>query len=146
MKIITNGFASGGQIPKEFTCDGGNKMFDLKVSEIPNYAKCLAIIIEDPDAPSGTYTHFLAWNIPALQGEVHCSDLASFPLTGKNTSGVNEYVAPCPPSGIHRYFIKFFALSELLSLGAGATRADLEKAMNGKIIQEAETFGVYSKR
>jgi Raf kinase inhibitor-like YbhB/YbcL family protein len=145
MKIITKDFIEGGNIPADFTCDGEGKMFDLKVTEVPAGTKSLAIIIEDPDAPSGVFTHFVAWNIPVIESVVDCSDLVATSSVGKFSSGSNGYVPPCPPEGIHRYFVKFFAVSEILNLEAGSTRQELEKMLADKVIEQAQVMGLYSR-
>ncbi len=145
MKIITKDFINGGEIPSEFTCDGEGKMFDLKVSELPEGTKAMAMVIEDPDASSGLFTHFLAWNIPVTGSIADCSDILATSLVGANTGGSAGYTPPCPPSGSHRYFVRFYALNDLLDLEAGSKRKEFDQALQDRVIQEAEVMGVYSR-
>lgn len=144
MKIET-AFSPGGQVPREFTCDGEGRLFDLKVSEIPSNTKCLALIIDDPDAPGGIFTHFIAWNIPIIGTVSGCENLVVTSRIGKNSTGSMGYEPPCPPTGEHRYFIKSYALDDLLDLKPGASREELEISMSEHVIKRAEIFGTYTR-
>jgi len=145
MQIYSKDFGSGEKIPVEFTCDGGNKMPYLEVSGVPETAKSLVLIIDDPDAPSGLWTHFISWNIP-IAGGSEVLKLDNFPQMGKTSDGSVGYHGPCPPSGSHRYFFRVFALDVMLNLQNGAKREDLEIAMKYHIVKEAELLGTYSRR
>jgi len=144
MQIYSKDFNSEGEIPKKFTCDGENKMPSLEVSGVPEAAKSLVLIIDDPDAPNGVWTHFTAWNIPVVgNGEV--LPVNNFPQMGKTSDGSVGYHGPCPPSGTHRYFFRIFALDVLLNLPNGSSREELEKAIQGHILEKTEMFGTYSR-
>ncbi|MFH1855453.1 MAG: YbhB/YbcL family Raf kinase inhibitor-like protein [bacterium] len=144
MQIYSKDFSSGGKISKEFTCDGEDKMPSLEVSGVPEAAKSLVLIIDDPDAPNGVWTHFIAWNIliPSDEGNF---EISNFPQMGKTSDGSVGYHGPCPPSGTHRYFFRIFALDVLLSLPNGSSRQDLDRATQGHILEKAEIFGAYAR-
>ncbi len=144
MKIKSD-FENNGNIPTKFTCDGENISPPLEISEIPAEAKTLAIISDDPDAPAGTWVHWVVWNIP-VEGDIKTIAEGESPGTeGKTDFGSIGYGGPCPPSGTHRYFFKVYALDTELDLTKGATKAELEKAMEGHIIDKAELIGLYSR-
>lgn len=129
-------------IPKQYTCQGLDINPPLMISDIPEGTVSLALINDDPDAPMGTWNHWIIWNlkpIPEIQ-----EDFA--PGTqGKNSWGRNDYGGPCPPSGTHRYFFKLYALDSELDLVEGATKTALETAMEGHILEQAELIGLYQK-
>jgi len=144
MRIYSNDFRSGEEIPKDLSCDGAGRMPSLEVADIPTNTKTVAAIIEDPDAPSGMYTHFLAWNIPINEGGGICK-IDNLSTLGKNSSGKTDYVSPCPPSGRHRYYFRVYALDIELNLPVGSSRQELEQAMQGHVLKEAELLGTYSR-
>jgi len=129
-------------IPDKFTCKGEDINPKLMISEIPASAKTLALIMDDPDAPMGTWVHWVMWNIPL--GNINEN---SAPGTqGVNSWGKNKYGGPCPPSGTHRYFFKVYALDTTLKLPEGSTKQELLQAMKSHIIAQAELIGLYSKQ
>ncbi len=148
---VSSVFKNGGEIPKEFTCDGANVSPQLVINGIPRNARFLAIIVDDPDAPIGTFTHWTAWNIKVS------SDSASIPKavprkTSLMIQGLNDfkrvgYDGPCPPRGHgkHHYHFRVFALDKELTLKDGSSRKELEKAMRGHIIAQAEVVGIYGR-
>ena len=141
MKITSPSFENNGAIPERFTCDGKDVNPKLMISEIPGSAKTLALIMDDPDAPMGTWVHWVMWNIPP--GNIPEN---STPGTqGLNSWGRKRYGGPCPPSGVHHYFFKVYALDCRLNLPEGATKEDLLKAMEGHIIEKAELIGTYQR-
>ena len=141
---VTSVFPSNGKIPSKYTCDGENISVPLEVIDIPGNAKTLAIISDDPDAPSGMWVHWVVWNI-SVSGNSKTIEEGTSPGTeGITDFGSKGYGGPCPPSGTHRYFFKVYALDTELSL-EDATKSDLEKAMKGHIIQEAELMGTYAR-
>jgi len=144
MKIKTV-FENNGKIPAKYTCDGEDISPPLEISEIPKNTKTLAIIVDDPDAPAGTWLHWTIWNIEVAGSSMNLSEGESPGTEGKNDFGNTEYGGPCPPSGTHRYFFKVYALDAGLSLGKGASKKQLEKAMQGHILDKAEIIGLYSK-
>lgn len=146
MTITSLAFQNNGTIPEKYSGYGENLIPPLKFSNVPPKAKSLALIVEDPDAPYGTFTHWVLFNIdPGSKGIGEgASPKAS--LTGKNSAGGNAYMGPRPPSGKpHRYFFKLYALDIVLQLGKDAGKSDVEKAMAGHIISEAKTVGIYKR-
>jgi Raf kinase inhibitor-like YbhB/YbcL family protein len=141
MEIKSN-FTNGGNIQKDYTCQGMNINPELIFSGIPNNTKSLTIIVDDPDAPSGTFTHWLLFNIP-IQNKIEKDSAPG--IQGKNDFGSVNWKGPCPPSGEHRYYFKVFALSSTLELQEGATRKQIEEAMKGKILAKGELMGKYAK-
>jgi len=144
MKIESSAFKANQPIPTKFTCEGDDVSPALRLSEVPKGAKSLALIVDDPDAPRGTFDHWIAWNIPATATVL--SEGASVPKQGRNGFGDLRYRGPCPPPGKpHRYFFKLYALDTLLDLAEGASKGDVEKAMKGHILAEAQLVGTYAR-
>lgn len=145
VKISSTAFENEGFIPSEFTCDGQDISPPLRFSDIPKETKSLAIIMDDPDAPIGNFTHWVEWNIPPRITEVAKGE--RFDCVHGGTSFGNEaYGGPCPPSGTHRYFFKVYALDTKLDLKNGSSAKELEKAMSGHILSEATLMGKYSRK
>ena len=144
MKIKSSAFANHQPIPKKYTCEGSDTSPPLEFSDIPAGTKSLAIIVDDPDAPSGTFDHWIAWNISPTTGNL--SEGVTLSFQGKNGFGKAHYGGPCPPPGApHRYFFKLYALDTTLSLSNGITKKELEKAMKGHILEKAELVGTYQR-
>ncbi|MES2503249.1 MAG: YbhB/YbcL family Raf kinase inhibitor-like protein [Myxococcota bacterium] len=143
LKITSSVFVDGGDIPQEYTCDGVNMMPALEWHNAPAKAKSLALIMDDPDATSGTFAHWVVWNIKS-------SSKSSAELftarQGRNSGDKKGYIGPCPPSGKHRYFFKIYALDKKINLKDTAGKAALEKAMKGHILEEAQLIGMYEKK
>jgi len=143
MQINTTTFSDGGSIPKQFTGDGKNLTPELRIRNIPATAKTLAIVVDDPDAPNNTFTHWVAWNIPLLESIQEGTQPG---VQGQNDAGSMGYMGPLPPKGnIHRYFFKLFALDTTLDLREGSSRKELETAMKGHIVGEAKLMGRYAR-
>ena len=145
MKITSSAFQEGGNIPPKFTCDGGDSSPPLRIAEIPSGAKTLALVVDDPDAPSGVFTHWIVWNI-SPQTNAIAEGSAPQGVQGTNDFGKSGYGGPCPPSGTHRYYFKIFALDRELNLPAGAKRNQLDAAMKGHVVAEGELKGRYAKQ
>lgn len=145
MKLSSPSFAHNGNIPSEFTCDGADLSPPLTISDVPSNAKSLALIVDDPDAPVGTWDHWIAFNINPSTREISKGKEPSG-TAGKNSWGRTGYGGPCPPSGTHRYFFKLYALDTMLNLPKGATKKEIESAMQGHIIEKAELIGLYKRR
>jgi Raf kinase inhibitor-like YbhB/YbcL family protein len=145
LKISSPVFANNGDIPAKYTCAGKDVNPPLLIEEVPAKAKSLALIVDDPDAPRGTWVHWVLWNINPGTGEIREGTVPAGALQGLNDFRVNEYRGPCPPSGTHRYFFKVYALDAALNISRNSTKADLEKAMRGHIIGQAQIIGLYSK-
>jgi len=146
MEIKSSAFKNNSLVPQKYTCDGENVNPPLLISGVSKEAKSLVLIVDDPDAPMGTFTHWTVWNIDPKISEIKEN---SVPL-GAN-EGITDfrkigYGGPCPPSGTHRYFFKLYSLDQKLDLSSGARRSDLEKAMEGHILEKAELMGLYSRK
>jgi len=144
IKLLSSAFEDGEAIPSEYTCDGSDISPPLSFSSIPENTKSLALIVDDPDAPTGTWVHWLVWNIPANKSSFSKGENITFPQ-GKNDFGDLNYGGPCPPSGTHRYFFKLYAVDTMLNINEGATKEQLELSMSGHIIEEAQLIGTYSR-
>ncbi|MBI4336052.1 MAG: YbhB/YbcL family Raf kinase inhibitor-like protein [Candidatus Omnitrophica bacterium] len=143
MKLTSPEFENNKFIPKKFTCDGEDVNPALIVENLPKQTKALALIVDDPDAPMGTWVHWVVYDIPPVSRV----DENSVPgKQGVNDFQRKDYGGPCPPSGAHRYFFKIYALDGMLGLDEGASKADLEKAMDGRILDKAELVGLYKRR
>ena len=142
MKLTSPEFEHKGVIPSKFTCQGGDVNPALIIEGLPGGAKSLALIMDDPDAPMGMWVHWVVYNIPVIAK----IEENSIPGTqGNNDFGRENYGGPCPPSGTHRYFFKIYALDTQLNLPEGISKEDLEKAMQGHILDKAELIGLYKK-
>ncbi|VUT24383.1 MAG: putative kinase inhibitor protein [Candidatus Methanolliviera sp. GoM_asphalt] len=142
MKLTSPEFENGNKIPREFTSEGDNINPTLIIEDIPAGTKSLALIVDDPDAPMGTWVHWVSFNIPVV------SQIDEDSIPGKqgiNDFGRKEYGGPCPPSGTHRYFFKLYALDNVLDLNEGINKEALEEAVGGHILDKAELIGLYKK-
>ena len=148
--ITSSAFSEGQAIPSLYTCDGPDVSPDLAWSGVPETAASLALICDDPDAPMGTWVHWVLFNIPAdtdgLPAEIPSDGiLENSACHGKNDFGRLGYGGPCPPGGTHRYFFKLYALDTQLELDSGSTKAQLLEAMQGNILAEGQLMGTYSR-
>jgi Raf kinase inhibitor-like YbhB/YbcL family protein len=149
--LRSSDFSNGGDIAKEFTCSGEDRSPALEWSEAPDGTKSFALIADDPDAPAGTWVHWVVFNIPgsarSLQGGIEKTEqLADGTRQGHNDFHKIGYNGPCPPPGkAHRYFFKLYALDSELKLAPGASKNDVEKAMTGHILGHAEWMGRYRR-
>src|SRR5205085_2382634 len=150
IKLTSSAFQEGGMIPAQYTCDGKNISPPLAWSDVPTEAKTLALIADDPDAPRGTWVHWVSYNLPTATKElpegIPAQEAAVGGRQGKNDFGKLGYGGPCPPSGTHRYYFKLYALNTELNLPSGATKQDLLKAMYGHILDEGQLMGRYKKQ
>jgi len=151
MELKSLAFEAGGMIPKPYTCDGQDASPPLSWSDVPNGAKSLALIADDPDAPMGTWVHWVAWNIPATARVLEANVPKRDSLPNGMKQGTSDfrsvgYGGPCPPSGTHRYFFKLYALDSPFTLPPSTTKKDLEKVMQGHIFQQAELMGKYTRK
>lgn len=145
MLITSPSFENNSSIPKKFTCDGGNINPQLLIQNVLTNAKSLALIVDDPDAPSGTFVHWMVWNINPATTEIKEESVPSGSVEGSNGRGSLGYIGPCPPTGTHHYHFKLYALDTMLALKEGASKADLESAMQGYILEEASFIGLYAR-
>jgi Raf kinase inhibitor-like YbhB/YbcL family protein len=135
-------FSQGGHIPKKYSCEGEDINPPLVIEGFPEETKTLAIIVEDPDALSGLFTHWLVWNIPPNEPITENSVPG---ISGRNSFGKTGYGGPCPPSGSHRYFFRLHALDTWLDIPAGSDKKTLEQAMQGHILASGELMAHYKK-
>ncbi len=148
IKLTSVAFKDGQSIPSPYTCDGVNISPPLEWNGVPKTATTVAIVADDPDAPAGTFVHWLLYNLPAdniglVENVPTSENLKAGGFQGKNDFGKIGYGGPCPPSGTHRYFFKIYALDGDLPLKAGATKAELIKAMEGHIVLQGQLMGTY---
>ena len=141
MQISSAAFSHGGNIPAQFSRNGGNHRPPLKITSIPAGAKSLVLMVVDPDAPGGLFTHWLIWNIDPKTTAIADGTNPAGAVVGTNDFGDADYDGPAPPSGTHRYFFKIFALDKVLSLDARAKRPELERAMQGHVLAQAKWMG-----
>jgi Raf kinase inhibitor-like YbhB/YbcL family protein len=149
IRLTSSAFAEGGMIPKDYTCDGLDKAPPLAWTSVPEKARSLVLICDDPDAPLGTWSHWVVYGLPPTTtswGEGVAPEQTSPTVRqGKNDFGKTGYGGPCPPSGTHRYFFRLFALDTPLEPGPGATRSTLLKAIDGHVLAEGRLMGKYSR-
>ena len=143
LEVSSSAFAEETMIPSKYTCEGINVNPPIQIGKIPSNTKSLAVIVDDPDAPVNTWTHWIAWNIPVTH---LIKENTSVGTAGMNDFQHCRYEGPCPFSGKHRYHFKVFALDTVLSLPIGSRINSLEKSMSGHIIGFGETTGIYQKK
>jgi Raf kinase inhibitor-like YbhB/YbcL family protein len=144
LTIGSTAFTHKGSIPSKHTCDGENVNPSLTIENIPPGTKSLTLIIDDPDAPTGVFTHWVLWNIHPMEMILE----NTVPGTeGKNSFGRTFYQGPCPSDGrVHRYFFKVYALDTLLKLRPGSNKETVENAMMKHLLAEGEIIGLYQRR
>jgi Raf kinase inhibitor-like YbhB/YbcL family protein len=143
LRVTSPAFKSNSLIPEKYTCDGDDVNPALLIEDLPEKVKSLALIVDDPDAPRGTWVHWVVWNIPPVK-EIRENSVPG--IEGINDFQKHSYGGPCPPSGTHRYFFKVYALDKSLKLSQNARKKDVEKAMDGHILAKGEIIGLYSRR
>jgi Raf kinase inhibitor-like YbhB/YbcL family protein len=151
VELKSQAFQPGKMIPAKYTCDGQDISPPLSWSDPPAATMSFALISDDPDAPMGTWVHWVLWNIPVSARTLE----ENLPKTASPTNGAKQgttdfhrvgYGGPCPPSGTHRYYFKLYALDSTLDLPSSTTKKDLEKAMEGHILAQTELMGTYRRR
>jgi hypothetical protein len=150
IKITSSAFEEGGLIPAKYTCDGADVSPPLQWDAVPEGTKSIALICDDPDAPMGTWVHWVLFNLPSDAKELAENIPAEETLPNGAKQGVNDfgrvgYGGPCPPSGTHRYFFKIYALDTEVVLEAGANKSQLLKAMEGHILGQGQLVGKYKR-
>jgi len=151
---VSSVFGENEFIPSKYACEGADISPPLKLSRLSDEAVTMAIIVDDPDAPIGIFTHWVAWNIPPtseIPEDIPKEKVIETPIKmvqGRNDFGRIGYNGPCPPRGhgVHHYHFKVYVLDTTLNLKPGATKKDLERAMEGHIIQFGELVGLYERR
>ena len=150
MTIKSSAFNEGEMIPRKYTCDGSDISPPLSWSDIPNETSSFALISDDPDAPMGTWIHWLLYDIPANVANLEENLPSKEILENNSKQGTNDfgkigYGGPCPPSGTHRYYFKLYALDKNVNLKPGATKTQLLNAMDGHILAEGQLIGKYKR-
>src|SRR6266487_6195886 len=146
MKITSSAFQEGGDIPSKFSREGGNVNPPLRIEGTPQNAKSLVLIVDDPDAPVGLFTHWLVWNIDPKTTEIAENSVPKDGVQGTNDFPGQRYDGPQPPSGTHRYYFKIFALDRTLDLKPGAKRKEVDAAMKGHVISQGQLMGRYTRK
>ncbi len=150
MRLTSSAFSEGSMIPRKYTCDGDDVSPPLKWADVPPQARSLALICDDPDAPAGTWVHWVLFNVPPATTALPESVSDDRILADHSKQGTNDfrnigYGGPCPPGGTHRYFFKLYALDVMLELDAGINKRQLLKAMEGHVLAEAQLMGRYKR-
>jgi Raf kinase inhibitor-like YbhB/YbcL family protein len=136
-------FQPNTPIPKKYSCDGEDMNPALTIEGVPKESKSLALIVDDPDAPRGTFDHWVVWDIPPSTTKIAEHSIPG--TEGLNGARQKGFMGPCPPSGTHRYFFKVYALDIELKLSAKTTKRDLEKAIQNHILGKGELIGLYRR-
>lgn len=142
INVLSAAFNHGGQIPKKYTCEGENINPPLEISNLPTGTKTIALIVEDPDTPHGTFDHWVAWNIAPNRS---IAENSAPGVNGTNGFGNEGYGGPCPPSGSHRYYFKVYALDAELDLPAASNKRELQLAMKDHILAKGELMAHYKR-
>ncbi len=150
-ELTSTAFAPGKPIPRKYTCDGENVSPPLQWGDPPQLTRSFALIADDPDAPVGTWVHWVLYNLPAGARALPEAVRSDATLPDGSRHGQNSwrwlgYGGPCPPSGTHRYFFKLYALDAVLDLAAGASKDQLLQAMKGHILAQTEVMGLYARK
>jgi Raf kinase inhibitor-like YbhB/YbcL family protein len=150
IKITSSAFEEGGMIPAKYTCDGADVSPPLQWDAVPEGTKSIALICDDPDAPMGTWVHWVLFNLPSDAKELAENIPADKILPNGARQGVSDfgrigYGGPCPPGGTHRYFFKIYALDAEIGLEAGANKRQLLKAMEGHMLEQGQLVGKYKR-
>jgi Raf kinase inhibitor-like YbhB/YbcL family protein len=151
IQIISSAFEDGGLILSKYTCDGANVSPPLQWGSVPNETKSIVLICDDPDAPVGTFVHWVLFNLPAQTRQLEENIPSEKTLSNGAKHGINDfgrigYGGPCPPSGTHRYFFKIYALNMEVDLPAGISKQKLLNAIQGHILAQGQLIGKYKRR
>ncbi|MEK7560700.1 MAG: YbhB/YbcL family Raf kinase inhibitor-like protein [Patescibacteria group bacterium] len=145
MMITSAAFTHNSRIPLKYTCDGANMNPPIAISGIPDGAKGVVLIMDDPDAPRGTWVHWTVWNISPSAADIPEGVAPRGGIEGVTSFGRPGYGGPCPPSGTHRYFFKAYALDAAIVLDQNSSVSMIERAMEGHVLASAELIGLYSR-
>lgn len=148
MQITSPDFSPNGLIPDRYSCNGEDINPPLAILGVPDNAQSLVLIVDDPDAPDPAapkvvWEHWVMWNIPPEMESIPAAYVPAEAVQGTNSWGRTDYGGPCPPIGTHRYFFKLYALDTTLALGTSSIKADVETAMQGHVLAQAELIGLY---
>jgi hypothetical protein len=145
VSVSSPDFAYGSSIPARFTCDGENVPPTLDITRVPTGTRSFALLVDDRDSPSGSFTHWIVWNIPPGTKRLSAGALPAGVREGTNDFGTKGYSGPAPPSGTHRYYFVIWALDTVLTLPTGASREDFDAAIRGHVKASTEVMGRYAK-
>lgn len=145
MKLASSAFADNNFIPAKYTCDGENVNPPLEISNVPENAQSLVLIVDDPDAPAGDWVHWTLWNILPQTKNILENSVPAGAAKGITDFGRPGYGGPCPPSGAHRYQFKLYAVDTTLDLSSSARKKDIENAISGHIISQSTLVGIYKR-
>lgn len=145
INVTSAAFKNGGTLPKKYTCDGQGINPPLTIDDAPTNSKSLVLIVDDPDAPMGTFNHWLVWNINPQTKEILENNLPRGGIVGVNDFGKNNFGPPCPPFGTHRYYFRIYALDIEINLEKTAKRGQLEDAIKNHVLNSGELIGRYSR-
>jgi Raf kinase inhibitor-like YbhB/YbcL family protein len=143
LSVKSPAFENNKLIPVKYACDGANVNPPLTIEGVPEETKTLVLIVDDPDCPTGTFDHWVVWNIPPTTRKIEENTVPG--TEGMSSYRKHAYGGPCPPYGTHRYFFKVYALDTQLGLKPNSTKKDVEKAMEGHILAEGELIGLYRR-
>lgn len=146
MKLESSVFGDNQNVPSKYTCDGEDINPPLTISGVPEGAKSLVMIVDDPDAPAGNWVHWTVWNIDPTTKEIAENSVPSGVVEGTTDFGKPGWDGPCPPSGTHHYQFKLYALDAQLNLNSSSKKADIEKAMEGHILDQTQLVGLYQRQ
>lgn len=146
LSLSSSAFQPNGPIPAKYTCDGENMSPPISIAGVPKNAQSLTLIVHDPDAPRGNWDHWIVWNIKPNTTTIEEGTVPDGAVEGTNDFKQQAYGGPCPPSGTHRYVFALYALDRELQLASGSQRQELEKAMQGHILDQAELIGTYKSQ
>ncbi len=146
MKLTSSVFENKDLIPSKYTCDGEDVNPPLNISDIPEKTKSLVLIVDDPDAPSGTWDHWIVWNILPSVSKIEENSVPEGAVQGMNDFGKQSYGGPCPPSGTHNYHFKLYALDTKLEIESSSKKEEVKEAMEGHILEQAELIGKYQRQ
>lgn len=147
MEITSSAFINNQLIPAKYTCDGENVNPPLTIEGVPSTAQSLVLIVDDPDAPSGDFVHWTAWNLnPDTKAIFESGSLPAGAVEGLTDFGRSGYGGPCPHAGLHRYFFKLYALDITLIIPRSSIKMDIDKAMAGHVLEQAQLIGLYARK
>lgn len=146
MKLSSPVFENNGFIPAKYTCDGEDINPPLTIAGAPKETESFVLIIDDPDAPMGTWDHWIVWNIEPTISQIQENQVPSEAVEGLNDFKRHSYGGPCPPSGVHHYHFKLYALDKKLDIAPSSKKEDVEKAMENSILGQTELIGLYRRK
>lgn len=145
MRLTSPAFSDNGVMPPKYTCDGEELNPSLEIADVPKSAASLALIVDDPDAPSGDFVHWIMWNLPPELREIPEGIVPERAVQGQNSAGTTGWISPCPPSGTHHYHFTLYALDRPLTLPGTARLLELKTMMQGHVLDQVRLTGLYAR-